>query len=320
MKVSIIVPIFNVESEIETCLISVFFQDYQDIELILINDASQDNSYELARKLIEEYDFAYKTILIEHKNNRGLSAARNSGIECASGEYLFFLDSDDALASEDAISSMVEIVKQNNNLDFISGHFQRVIEDDVMSISTCELAQYDTTFDIYRAYIDSKIPVIACAKLIHKKFLVNNALYFKEGIYHEDELWFFRVSRKAQKAYVTPKVIYNYMIRPGSISFKYDKKNIVGLISVFSEMVKIYRQESEFYAKDTVWQLEQFRRTILLRIYALPDKKYRRELIQQLRDQKLPFLSGSMKFTKQNILMRMPLDFIIWYLNIKWRT
>ena len=89
MKVSVIVPIFKVEKEIESCLISIIEQDYPNIEIILVDDCSPDNSFQIAKNIIKKYDFVDKTQFIYHDQNHRISVARNSGLIAATGDYVF---------------------------------------------------------------------------------------------------------------------------------------------------------------------------------------------------------------------------------------
>ena len=94
MKLSLIIPVYNVEKYLEECLDSVIMQIIVDMEIILIDDGSKDNSGKICDKYAEKYNF----IKVVHKKNEGVSVARNTGIKMAQGNYIFFLDSDDMLA------------------------------------------------------------------------------------------------------------------------------------------------------------------------------------------------------------------------------
>ena len=95
-KISIIIPVYNVEKYLKTCLDSVINQTYQNLEIILVNDGSTDNS----GKICEEYKRTNSRIILIHKKNEGLSAARNTGLGIATGEYISFLDSDDYISND----------------------------------------------------------------------------------------------------------------------------------------------------------------------------------------------------------------------------
>ena len=94
MKVSIIIPVYNVDSYIETCLQSVFNQTYQNIEVIIVDDCGTDHSMEIVEKVVSTYKGTFSIKILHHNLNSGLSAARNTGIKNATGEYIYFLDSD----------------------------------------------------------------------------------------------------------------------------------------------------------------------------------------------------------------------------------
>src|SRR5690606_39724837 len=98
MKVSIIIPIYNVGAFVKECILSVLNQSYQNLEVILIDDCGTDDSLIIAEKVIENHPRASQLSIIRHNRNRGISATRNTGISAATGEYIFFLDSDDKIS------------------------------------------------------------------------------------------------------------------------------------------------------------------------------------------------------------------------------
>ena len=97
MKISIIIPIYNVAPYVERCLYSALNQSYEDIELVLVDDCGTDNSMNIVSEVVEKYVGNKKISLFKHEHNLGLSAARNTGIKNATGDYLLFLDSDDEI-------------------------------------------------------------------------------------------------------------------------------------------------------------------------------------------------------------------------------
>ena len=119
IKVSIIIPIYNVEPYIERCIISVLNQSYKNIEIIIINDCTPDKSIELINKLLNnKYSSTENIHILNHEKNKGLSAARNTGIMNATGDYLYFLDSDDSI-THDCIEVLVNALSLN--IDFVIG-------------------------------------------------------------------------------------------------------------------------------------------------------------------------------------------------------
>ena len=121
--VSIIIPVYKVEAYIERCLLSVMRQTYHDsaFECILVDDCSPDNSILIAQKLINGYHGIIDFKIIRNDKNRGLSVARNRGMEQVSGKYLFFLDSDDYLR-EDCLQVMLEIAAVHPDAEMIMGN------------------------------------------------------------------------------------------------------------------------------------------------------------------------------------------------------
>lgn len=116
-KVSIIVPVFNAEKYLERCVSSVLSQTYQNIELILVDDGSNDNSKEMC----DEYCAAFHNIKCIHKKNEGVSSARNVGIDMSNGDYILFLDSDDFIDKE-AVSVLIENAVESNSSIVICGY------------------------------------------------------------------------------------------------------------------------------------------------------------------------------------------------------
>lgn len=114
IKVSIIIPVYGVEKYISQCLESVINQSYENIEIIVVNDGTKDNSM----KIVEEY-LLDERIKIINKENGGLASARNRGIEEATGEYIYFLDSDDWIE----VNTIEVLVEESNNLDIIYSNF-----------------------------------------------------------------------------------------------------------------------------------------------------------------------------------------------------
>ena len=127
MKVSIIIPVYNVSPYIERCIKSVMNQTYQDIECILVNDASPDDSIDIAKLLIENYDGPIQFQILSHGHNRGLSAARNTGIDASTGDYLYFLDSDDEI-TPDCIKLLMDEVKKYPNVEMVQGEVKDIVK------------------------------------------------------------------------------------------------------------------------------------------------------------------------------------------------
>lgn len=238
-RVSIIVPIYKVEPYIRRCLDSVINQTYTNLEIILVDDGSPDN----CPQICDEYAAKDNRIVVIHKENGGLSDARNAGTSIAKGEYIYYLDSDDELPL-DSINYLASYTKACPNAEIIVGKMYCPQNE---SMYKNQLFDYDYTFKNnadFRKYFSSGFnifPVNACNKLVKRDFVLRNNLFFKCGIIHEDELWAFLVSKVAKDVVCVNKYTYTRYINPGSImtaSSYAEKKRSWGLIlsEVFSEI------------------------------------------------------------------------------------
>jgi glycosyltransferase involved in cell wall biosynthesis len=217
MKISIIIPIYNVEQYVERCLNSAFNQTYQDIEYIIVNDCTQDNSMNIVAKTISHFEKNIK--VIHHEKNKGLSEARNTGIRVATGDYVYFLDSDDEITN-----NCIEIlVRESDGYEIILGEFISNPSDKSL------LKNKKNTFEddeIKIAYFNELIYVTAWNKLIDRKFLLSNNLFFEPGLIHEDYLWTFFLLMACKKLKIIEEVTYIYYIRGGSLGTNFTIKNV----------------------------------------------------------------------------------------------
>lgn len=215
--VSIIIPVYGVEEYIARCARSVFEQTYQNLEIIFVDDCTPDNSIDVLKKVMEEYPERKEQVkILRHDHNRGLSAARNTGIDAAAGDYIYFLDSDDAI-TEDGIDTLINPLK-NSTYDFVIGNIEYVDFPQLNGIPQLK-AKDGPIMDnsVLESYNNSLWYCMAWNKLLNKKFVITNKLYFKEGIISEDELWSFLLSVTAKSMYVVSKPTYIYYNRKGSI-------------------------------------------------------------------------------------------------------
>lgn len=236
MKISIIIPVYNVEPYIESCLSSVMAQTWEgDIESILVDDCGTDNSMSIARTMIKEYDGQIVFHIVSHDRNRGLSAARNTGLKVAQGDYVYFLDGDDCM-TPDCLCLLSEPIKKQR-YDFVIGDYQL----DGYDIGYPKLTLPEGTVFSSRRIMETLSDnregwyVMAWNKLCNIDFLRKNRIYFEEGILHEDELWSCILSYYAESMYVVKGKTYRYFVRNGSIITDplKQKKRLEGLLQVF---------------------------------------------------------------------------------------
>ncbi|WP_294588175.1 glycosyltransferase family 2 protein [uncultured Bacteroides sp.] len=215
MKVSVVIPIYNVSKYIERCLLSVLNQTWQDLEIILVNDCTPDNSMEIVERVIASYSCAQYMKILVHEKNRGLSAARNTGIMEATGEYLYFLDSDDYIP-ERSIELLAKEAERNLS-DFVIGNYEIAGNKRWAPPLSLDTGYYNGNAVIFSHYVHDKWYVMAWNKLVNRVFLQQNNLYFQEGVVHEDDLWSFKLACTAQSMFTVNQITYYYYMQPNSI-------------------------------------------------------------------------------------------------------
>lgn len=214
MKFSIIIPIYNVEQYIVRCLQSVVAQkNISDIEVILVDDCGTDNSISLAKEFLASCAGVDYTIL-HHDRNGGLSAARNTGLKAAKGEYVYFLDSDDEIA--DNCMTILAAPLKSGQYDFVIGDYATTLGAD-SSMLLLGAGELIGNAAVLEAYATGQWYVMAWNKLCRREFLLQNNLFFEEGVLHEDVIWSFKLACKASSMYVVKSPTYIYSIREASI-------------------------------------------------------------------------------------------------------
>lgn len=209
--ISIIVPVYNVAPFVERCITSIIEQENcgASIECIIIDDCSPDNSMDIIHSLLKDYTGCISFVFIEHKQNLGLSAARNSGINIAKGDYLYFIDSDDWLPSY-SISTFVSVIDGYPHIDMIVGnHFNK--KDNTTYPHTLSNNTLIDNIQLRKDMLNNR-NVIWCAwnKMISAKFFTENRNRFQEGIIFEDLIWTYLLFKEIQLTIVIPDVTYIY--------------------------------------------------------------------------------------------------------------
>ncbi len=261
MKISIIIPVYNVESYITDCLQSVMRQTYQGrLECIMVDDCGTDKSLAIAEKLIADYEGSIEFRVLHHEHNRGLSAARNTGMDAARGEYVYFLDSDDWI-SDDCVEKLAKPI-QNEAFDIVVGDYVTVGKLPYqLELSLPEGSYHEK--GISKTFCNQGVYVMAWNKLYSKEFLNNNRLRFEEGKVHEDEILAFEISCIDKSFYVVKSVTYYYRIRENSIVTNNDSmKKMAGYLGVLQSVkdrVKRYENIDGIYDFYMFWIMRVFR-------------------------------------------------------------
>ncbi|WP_276910536.1 glycosyltransferase [Hallella colorans] len=212
IKVSIVIPVYKVEKYIERCLRSVFNQTYANIECIIVNDCTPDNSFIIAKELVESYQGSIDFKFVEHEKNKGLSEARNTGIKMATGHYYFFLDSDDAIPPT-SIEKLVETALLNDCPEIVMGVTKGVdANGNNVEVSSAQTKTFHGNSEVFQGYLNNLWYVIACNKLVKKDIFADHKTFFLPGITHEDVMWSFEISTYVNKIILCPFVTYHYYI------------------------------------------------------------------------------------------------------------
>ena len=222
--ISLIIPVYQVSDYIERCIRSVIRQSYDNIECIIVDDASEDDSISKCEMLIKSYDGLIHFKILHHEKNRGLSAARNTGTKAATGEYIFYLDSDDEI-TPDCLEKMILLAEKHPDVPMVIGYYCTKMENGKRkTFPEDNLPSYVASHEqIISIFYNKLVPLFAWNKLIKRSFIEDNKLYFKEGIVYEDIIWMFWSVKYLTTVAILNDVTYHYYIRPGSITTSHDE-------------------------------------------------------------------------------------------------
>lgn len=220
MKLSIIIPVYNVEQYLQCCVQSVLTQTYQDLQVILVNDGSTDSSGILCDQLAQQDS----RIQVVHKENGGLSDARNAGLRVASGEYVLFLDSDDYYADNHVLDTLGNTLTQWDYPDallFCRTDYYENLQSMHPELPYDEalLNKMDTPLECFAALLHSqRFNMSACFQILKRSVLVDNDIHFVVGLRNEDIDWSMQLWRHLQSVKVINLFAYVYRHRDKSIT------------------------------------------------------------------------------------------------------
>lgn len=237
MRLSIIIPVYNVEKYLHECIDSILSQTIKDFEIILVDDGSTDSS----GKICDEYFVKYSNIKVIHKNNGGLSEARNIGLRNANGEYVFFVDSDDYLIDNNVINKLNEKLLSNPDI-VIFTHIKWFESSGKMSIPNLNLIVSRNAMTPAQKYIE----LIDCdgyynsawSKVIKRSLLIDNNIEFEKGLLGEDNDWYYKVVSHIQSMEIINEALYVYRQRKGSITKSHNNKNLEDLLWIIEKWIR----------------------------------------------------------------------------------
>lgn len=234
MQLSVIIPVYNVEPYIHRCLDSVLSipVDIHDYEVIIVNDGTKDNSMAIVEQT------KTSNFVIINQLNKGLGAARNTGLRAAKGDWVFFLDSDDLIVP-DAFASLYNKAK-DSNADIVIGDYYPC-HDGIRGNGRYRIMTdrdiYEDGIVFFKQYYQS-INTMVWRNLYRRDFLIKNSFSFTEGVCFEDVNWTPHCLLCAQKVYYSPIPFYNYIIRSGSImQSNISEKKIEDYIFVHNDLL-----------------------------------------------------------------------------------
>ena len=238
-KVSIIIPVYNVEKYLKKCLDSLVNQTLKDIEIIVVNDGSTDNS----KSIIEQYYSKFTDkIKVLNQKNQGLSDARNNGLKLAKSDYIMFVDSDDYI-NVDAVEKMYNKITKDRAEVVICGN--NVVNEDGIILSTTYPNKNKYNNDIEKTIFGN---MCAWNKIYKKSLIINNKLKFRSRVWYEDLDYSYKILVKAKKVSFLEENLYNYLLRANSIMNSEKANRNLEIIQSIDEIIK-FSKDNKVYEK-----------------------------------------------------------------------
>lgn len=232
---SIVVPVYKVEKYLDRCVYSLVSQTFESIEIILVDDGSPDN----CPRICDDWAKKDRRIKVIHKENGGLSDARNAGIQATSGKYILFVDSDDFIEI-DTCRILNSYVRYDVDIIVIDAESNNKTRS-LVHIDKEDFSVYNGTQFIKKMALEGSMPMAAWLYVYRRDYLIGNNLFFKKGILHEDEQFTPRAVLKANSIINSGYCAYHYVVRENSImTFSDKRKNIKDFHDTCIELEQYY--------------------------------------------------------------------------------
>lgn len=298
VKISVVLPVYNVADYLRKCLDSLVNQTFKDFEVICVNDGSTD----LSLGILEGYALTDSRFKIISQENQGLSGARNTGIEHVQGDYVLFVDSDDWL-EENALELLYEHVKGFNSeitmfkFKFFDDDTSEISEDPFTNLEVIDPALYTGNFSYYDVLdIIFKISHAPFNKLYKTSFLRDLDAKFLYGSYYEDVEFFYKVFFKAKKVSLLSEYLYYYRIRDYSISTSGDE----GSFDIFNVLESTKQSVIDAKIYDDVKQgWLMFIIVNLKFVYFRLNDKYKNQFIDKMKEKFDDYELGDVVFSEE---------------------
>ena len=244
VKLSIIIPLYNVEKYIGKCLESIFSQQVseEDYEVIVVNDGTPDNSM----RIVETYR-THPNLKVVNQDNKGLSGARNRGVIESSGEYIWFVDSDDYIDKK-SIDIILDVIKKAHSNVYAFPHRKVYEKDGSMEPEMLGLKEGFVSMDEFSVspLYTSCVPFY----VLKRTFFIENKLSFHEGVYHEDMEFQAKLNVCCNEIYVCSSTLYYYLIRvSGSIMTSFNIKRAYDCLTIVDELLRFKNENLTEYKK-----------------------------------------------------------------------
>lgn len=250
-RISVIIPVYNVEKYVSYCLDSIINQTYKNLEIIIVNDGSTDTSAEICKK----YSKKDNRIIYISQENGGLAAARNAGLKLVTGEFICFLDSDDYI-HPDFISYLYNLLKEHyadiSECDFMrisaeaAGNFLSIIEkeNDLREVKELEGNNIDALCELYGPRLNPYVKKVVVWNKMYRKELFNN-ITFPVGKLHEDEFTTYQILYKIQKIVSSNRILHAYIQTGNSIMRQAIKqKRIDDNLMSYMEAIRFFKSKN----------------------------------------------------------------------------
>ena len=295
--ISIIVPVYNVEQYLRQCIESIIRQIYKNLEIILIDDGSTDNS----GKICDEYALKDDRIIIIHKQNGGVSSARNAGLKIAKGDYIGFVDGDDYIRNDMYEELYNTAIKTNTELvvcNYLKGNENNWITNNVFPLQQIltikEAFQY-----LYK-----------CESIYTKMFkknIINNIFFDENIVYGEDRLFYIEAYKKIDKIGCLPSAKYFYRTNPNSSTqCRKFKREFIGFIDVLNLEMDYADKNNLIDLKKRLYKTQLNTVTAWLGFIALdnnPDIYSANMLLKYIKKNLFNFLKSNSKFSKKFFIL-----------------
>lgn len=269
-KISIIVPVYNVEKYLKKCVSSIINQTYKNLEIILIDDGSTDNSGKICDELAQKDE----RIIVIHKENEGVSATKNLGMQISTGEYVGFIDSDDYIANDYIADLYNNMIETDSDVSIVG--YNVVNEADMIMSSSVEnngfqadeIVVYEEENIIKELLKQKTIKNFVCK--IYKKSVLCD---FEIGVTYEDIVFSLKVLKKAKRVVYINKNSYNYLKRTDSITATISEKNLMDFANAILARYEIVRKEYEELSMYNIYAFLESTLALSLK-YIITERKF----------------------------------------------